>query len=149
MFICSLLLCASYDKTASIIDIRSPSEVYRWKLTADVERVEWNYHKPQEFLVSTEDGLVKKFDSLAPNETLFTLNAHTGGVGGLSINKFVPDCLATGSDDKSFKIWDIKDNKPSLIFQSDSAGVSCSISVFFSAINVIVCKGPIIFIILG
>jgi len=52
----NLLLSSSYDKSAVIIDIRSPSEVYRWKLTADVEKVEWNPHKAQEFLVSTEDG---------------------------------------------------------------------------------------------
>merc|ERR1711879_540637 len=118
----NLLLSSSYDKSAVIIDIRSPSEVYRWKLTADVEKVEWDPHKAQEFLVSTEDGIVKKFDNLAPNDTLFTLHAHSGGVGGLSINKLVPDCLATCSDDKSFKIWDIKENKPSLIFENDNSG---------------------------
>jgi len=59
----SLLLSAAYDKSAAIIDIRSPSEVHRWKLSADVEKVEWNPHKPQEFLVSSEDGMVKKFDN--------------------------------------------------------------------------------------
>jgi WD40 repeat protein len=130
----SLLLTAAYDKTATIVDIRAPGEAYRWKLSADVEKVEWNPHRAQEFLVSTEDGMVKKYDSLAPAETLFTLHAHSSAVGGLSLNKVVPNCLATCSEDKSFKIWDITDNKPSLVFESDSSNVRQS-SPFPSAIH--------------
>merc|ERR1712137_1200759 len=117
----NLLLSAGYDKSAAIVDIRTPGELYRWNLSADVEKVEWNPHRTQEFLVSSEDGMVKKFDSLAPSETLFTLHAHSAAVSGLSLNKVVPNCLATCSEDKSFKIWDITNNQPSMIFESDSS----------------------------
>ena len=105
------------------MDIRSPSEVLRWKLSADVERVEWNHFCPQEFFVSTEDGFVTCFDTLSPKNTAFTLQAHTGAVGGLSVNKKIPNCLGTASDDKSMKIWDIKDHKPSLVYSNDSMNV--------------------------
>jgi len=116
----NLLLSAAYDKTASIVDIRSPNQVYRWKLTADVEVVEWNVHKPQEFFISSEDGIVQCFDSLAPQETHFTLQAHAGAVSGLSINHGIPNCMATASDDKSLKLWDISDHKPQLVYSNDS-----------------------------
>jgi periodic tryptophan protein 1 len=116
----SLLLTAAYDKTASIVDVRSPNQVYKWKLTADVEQVQWDNHRPQEFLVSSEDGMIQCFDSLAPSQTHFSLQAHSSSVTGLSLNPAVPGCLATVSDDKSLKIWDISDHKPSLIYSNDS-----------------------------
>ena len=79
--------------------------------------------------------MIKKFDSLAPQNILFSLKAHNGGVGGLSLNKKVPNCLATCSEDKTFKIWDIKDDKPTCVFQSDSGNVSNFIISFKNLYN--------------
>lgn len=143
-----MLLSAAFDKSAVLVDIRSPTEVLRWKLSADVEKVEWNSFHPQEFFVSTEDGFVTCYDSLSPKNTAFTLQAHTGAVGGLSINKKVPNCLATASDDKSLKVWDFTDHKPSLVYSNDSMNV-CNFLYYFYSRLIFFLVDPTIYVILG
>jgi periodic tryptophan protein 1 len=43
------------------------------------------------------------------------LQAHDGAVSTLDINPTIPDFLATGSDDKQVKLWNVQNNKPSMV----------------------------------
>ena len=43
------------------------------------------------------------------------LQAHDGPVSAFDINPVVPGFLATGSEDKTIKLWSVQDNKPGLV----------------------------------
>jgi len=112
----TVLLTGSYDKRVCAFDSRSPQAISEWKLTADVECLKWNPHKPELFYVSTEDGLVKCFDARqSGSKELFTLQAHDGPVSALDVNPLVTDCILTGSVDKQVRIWNIANNQPTCV----------------------------------
>lgn len=139
----SVLLSGSYDRTVAAFDTRVPDAVSMWKVSADVECVKWNPSEPQYFLVSTEDGMVTCIDARQNGgKPVFTLrfviffprscplfffqcalswlsSAHDEAVCALHFNPRIPNCLVTGSYDKTVKVWDIKDNKPTCMISRD------------------------------
>ncbi|KAL1920972.1 uncharacterized protein VTP21DRAFT_11607 [Calcarisporiella thermophila] len=116
----TVMLTASYDKTVAAFDSRAPESVSSWKLSADPECVRWDPFAPESFFVSTELGLVHKYDARnMAGGPIFTLHAHDSPVSALDISPLVSGCLVTGSGDKTVKIWDLKDNKPSMVLSRD------------------------------
>ena len=114
-----MLLSGSFDGTAKVCDCRSPDDSEKsWTLPGEVERVLWNDGNPYTFFVSCDTGHVIELD-VRSTEPLFTLSAHSQAVTGLSLCSFTSTCLATASDDKTVKVWDIKDNKPSLVLEKN------------------------------
>jgi periodic tryptophan protein 1 len=118
----TLLLSGSYDRAVVATDMRAPdAKAPQWTVEADVEQVRWNPHDPNYFYVTTEAGTVHYFDArTAPSDAalskpLWTLQAHDGAVSTLDINPTIPDFLATGSDDKQVKLWNVQNNKPSMV----------------------------------
>ncbi|KAI9469775.1 MAG: WD40-repeat-containing domain protein [Benjaminiella poitrasii] len=113
----TLFVSGSYDKTVCVLDARSPNEVSRWTLPSDVESICWDPHNSSCFYVAMENGLVQYFDvrQLGGSKALFTLQAHDDAVSALDVNPLVPNCIATGSTDKSIKVWNTTDNKPSMV----------------------------------
>jgi periodic tryptophan protein 1 len=118
----TLLLSGSYDRTVIATDMRAPdAKAPQWTVEADVEQVRWNPHDPNYFYVTTEAGTVHYFDARnTPSEAgiakpVWTLQAHDGPVSTLDINPTIPDFLATGSDDKHVKLWNVQNNKPSMV----------------------------------
>lgn len=69
--------------------------------------------------VATDKGTVQKFDARMEGKALWTLNAHHEGVNGMALSPQCPDCLITGSSDKTIKVWDISDNRPTLVAERD------------------------------
>jgi len=132
----SVVVCGSYDKTVSIVDVRSASSEIslRWQVPADVECIQWNPLSPQHFFVSCEDGTVLLFDALkgGNSDPLWTLAAHTKATSALAINGTVP-IFATGSTDKNVKIWNYKDNKPELIHSQNIQNHIFSLSFYNSS----------------
>jgi len=123
-----LLSGSADDKTVVITDMRAPSAAApKWTVEADVERVRWNPHNPDFFYVTTEAGTVHYFDSRTPpsstavaaeevpSKPLWTLQAHDGAVSAFDVNSQIPGFIATGSDDRKVKLWNIEDNKPSMV----------------------------------
>ncbi|KAI9360319.1 WD40-repeat-containing domain protein [Pilaira anomala] len=116
----TVFISGSYDKTVCVLDARSPEQVTRWQLAADVESIRWDPHHPSNFYVALENGFIQYYDvRVAENgkggKPLFTLQAHDDAVSALDVNPLVPGCIATGSTDKSIKIWNTNDNKPSMV----------------------------------
>ncbi|KAI9203673.1 WD40-repeat-containing domain protein [Polychytrium aggregatum] len=115
----TVLATGGYDKRVCCFDSRSPQVISEFKLTADVECLKWDPFHPERFFVSTEDGIVKCYDARSPKDSLFTVHAHDGAVSALDVSRIVDGLLVTGSTDKTVKLWNIKDNKPSCICSRD------------------------------
>lgn len=119
-----LLSGSTDDHTIYTTDMRAPDAMApKWKVEADIERVRWNPHDPNFFYVTTEAGTVHYFDSRSPppqtangpSKPVWTLQAHDGAVAAFDANPLIPGYLVTGSDDKKVKLWNVQDNKPSMV----------------------------------
>ncbi|XP_061345157.1 uncharacterized WD repeat-containing protein C17D11.16-like isoform X2 [Gastrolobium bilobum] len=137
-----VLLSGSFDHTVVLKDGRMPSHSgFKWSVTADVESLAWDPHTEHSFVVSLEDGVVNCFDvrtaksdSTSELSPTFTLHAHDKAVTALSYNLSVPNLLATGSTDKTVKLWDLSNNQPSCV-ASKTPKVGAVFSISFSEDN--------------
>ncbi|KAK4373629.1 hypothetical protein RND71_009013 [Anisodus tanguticus] len=118
-------------------DGRKPSHSgFKFSVSADVESLAWDPHSEHSFVVSLENGTVTSFDiraasSGSTSETMpsFTIHAHDNAASSLSFNPLVPNLLATGSTDKTVKLWDLTNNQPSCITsRNPKAGAVFSVS---------------------
>ncbi|KAI4378911.1 hypothetical protein MLD38_016330 [Melastoma candidum] len=107
-----------------------------WSVVANVESLAWNPHSEHCFVASLDDATVRGFDirvaafsSGAKAGSSFTIHAHEKATSTVSYNPLVPNILATGSYDKTVKIWDLTNNQPScLVSRNPSAGFVYSVS---------------------
>ncbi|KAK3394569.1 WD40-repeat-containing domain protein [Podospora didyma] len=122
----TVLLSGSYDRTAAIADMRAPTEApTRVGVESDVENVRWDPHDPNYFFVSTENGHIHYFDvrsaskDPAASKAAWTLQAHDESISSFDLNPVVPGFMATGSTDKTIKLWNITATGPSLVVSRD------------------------------
>lgn len=118
----TVLLSGSYDQTVIATDMRAPdAKAPKWSVGSDVECLRWDPHDPNFFYVTTEAGLVLRHDARAApspgplSKPVWTLQAHDAAVSAFDINPTIPGYLATGSDDKTVKLWNVDENKPNMI----------------------------------
>ncbi|XP_063708439.1 periodic tryptophan protein 1 homolog [Culicoides brevitarsis] len=114
------LLVGSCDGTVKLFDCRatdnSHSEFTSWDVKAEVERVVWNKHNPNCFMVSTNDGMMHYFDRRNAQGPLWQQSAHEKEVTGLVLAEHVDGMLCTASADGTVKVWDYDQNGATLIF---------------------------------
>lgn len=117
----TVLLSGSYDRTVVAADMRAPDSKARWGVDTDVENVRWDPHDPNFFYVTTDGGMVYRYDvrnipaSPAESKPVWSLQAHDSSVSSFDINSRIPGFLVTGSTDKEVKLWNIENDKPSLV----------------------------------
>lgn len=118
----TVLLSGSYDRTVVAADMRAPdSKAPRWGVESDVENVRWDPHDQNFFYVSTENGIIHYHDiRSAPSDptatkAVWTLQAHDDAVSAFDVNPAIPGFLATGSSDKTVKLWNIQASGPSMV----------------------------------
>ncbi|KAI5798875.1 WD40-repeat-containing domain protein [Geopyxis carbonaria] len=122
------ILSGSYDRTVVWADMRAPdAKMPRWGVESDVEHIKWDPHDNNYFYVSTEAGLVHFHDtrvlpaSPADTKPVWTLQAHDKAVSSFDINPIIPGFLATGSMDKTVKLWNTQtaSGGPSMVVSRD------------------------------
>ena len=118
----TVLLSGSYDRTVVAADLRAPdAKPSRWGVESDVENVKWDSHDQNFFYVSTENGMVHYHDvrniPSDPTKTkaVWTLQAHEEAVSALDINVKIPGYIATGSSDKTVKLWNVQPDGPGMV----------------------------------
>ncbi|KAI0147867.1 WD40 repeat-like protein [Hypoxylon sp. NC0597] len=118
----TVLLSGSYDRTIVAADMRAPeARAPRWGVESDVENVRWDPHDPNFFYVSTENGIIHYHDirNAPPNPSaskpVWTLQAHDESLSSFDINAHIPGFMATGSTDKTVKLWNIQPTGPAMV----------------------------------
>ena len=108
------MLSGSYDKTIVAADMRAPDAgTRRWCVESDIEKVAWDPHNSNPFFVSTESGLLHYFDARKPSSAdktaspVWRLQAHSAALTTFSVNPHIDGFVATGSDDKTVKLWKV------------------------------------------
>eukprot|EP00003_Mantamonas_plastica_P011042 TRINITY_DN2060_c0_g1_i1.p1 TRINITY_DN2060_c0_g1~~TRINITY_DN2060_c0_g1_i1.p1 ORF type:complete len:344 (-),score=131.14 TRINITY_DN2060_c0_g1_i1:289-1320(-) len=121
----TLMASGAFDQTLAVFDAAAPKDVSMFKLPADVEDISWCAFDDDLIMASTEDGQVTCFDirNASDNgdvEPLYTLQAHEKQCSCIGFSKCNQQpIMATGSVDSTVKIWNLADNKPSLIVSQD------------------------------
>ncbi|KAK0612939.1 WD40-repeat-containing domain protein [Bombardia bombarda] len=122
----TVLLTGSYDHTAAIADMRAPTALpTRVGVESDVENVRWDPHDANYFYVSTENGIIHCFDvrtaskDPSASKSVWQLQAHEESVSSFDLNPVIPGFMATGSTDKTVKLWNISATGPSLVVSRD------------------------------
>ena len=118
----TVLLSGSYDRTTVVADMRAPdAKAPRWGVESDVETARWDPHDDNYFFVTTEKGTVHYQDirnaPATPGATkaVWTLQAHDASVSAFDVNPVIPGFLATGSTDKTVKLWNVQASGPALV----------------------------------
>jgi periodic tryptophan protein 1 len=118
----TVLLSGSYDRTIVAGDMRAPdAKAPRWGVESDVENVRWDPHDQNFFFASTENGIIHYHDiRKAPadpsaTKAVWTLQAHDESVSSFDINTVIPGFMATGSTDKTVKLWNIQATGPTMV----------------------------------
>ncbi|KAJ2818511.1 rRNA-processing protein, partial [Coemansia furcata] len=96
-------------------DSRAPQALSWWDMDADVESLLWDTHSPSHFFVATEAGTVRYYDIRNSAAPVYTLVAHDESVSAMDQHPTVAGLLVTGSADETVKVWDVRDNKPSMV----------------------------------
>ncbi|KAG2412026.1 hypothetical protein HFD88_009582 [Aspergillus terreus] len=117
----TVLLSGSYDRTVVAADMRAPDAQARWGVDTDVENVRWDVHDPNYFYVTTDGGMVYRYDvraipsTPAASKPVWTLQAHDDSVSAFDVHSTIPGFLVTGSADKQVKLWNVENDKPSMV----------------------------------
>ncbi|KAH9909233.1 WD40 repeat-like protein [Xylariomycetidae sp. FL2044] len=118
----TVLLSGSYDRTVVAADMRAPeAKAPRWGVESDVENVKWDPHDPNFFYVSTENGIIHYHDirnvpsNPSASKPVWTLQAHDESLSSFDINAHIPGFMATGSTDKTVKLWNIQPSGPAMV----------------------------------
>jgi periodic tryptophan protein 1 len=118
----TVLLSGSYDRTVVAADMRAPdAKAPRWGVESDVESVRWDPHDSNLFYISTENGIIHYHDvrnapsNPAASKPVWTLQAHDESVSSFDINSIIPGFMATGSTDRTVKLWNIQPSGPTMV----------------------------------
>eukprot|EP01116_Phalansterium_solitarium_P006581 TRINITY_DN1890_c0_g1_i1.p1 TRINITY_DN1890_c0_g1~~TRINITY_DN1890_c0_g1_i1.p1 ORF type:complete len:510 (-),score=166.20 TRINITY_DN1890_c0_g1_i1:318-1847(-) len=139
-----VLLTGSFERQRSValLDVRYPQSPLAWSLSADIEALQWNPHAPHQFVASSEDGQVTCFDVRAPTKPpVWQIEAHTKAVSAVAINAVVPELMATCSADKSWKLWDLAQDQPKLIYSKKEQAALYAASFFHGSSPLLLAVG--------
>ncbi|KAI5786417.1 WD40-repeat-containing domain protein [Peziza echinospora] len=135
----TVLLSGSWDRTVVASDMRAPDakKVPRWGVESDVETLRWDPHDSNYFYVTTESGMVHFHDirntpaggNLAKTKPVWTLQAHHKPCSAFDVSPHIPGLIATGSGDRTVKLWTVGTSEPGVGGAGPSMVVSRDLDV--------------------
>lgn len=78
---------------------------------SSVEDIQWSPTEATVFATASVDKSVRIWDTRARGKSMLTVEAHTQDVNVISWSRLINYLLVSGSDDGSFKIWDLRNFK--------------------------------------
>lgn len=118
----TVLLSGGYDKVARVGDMRSANikkDSRGFSVSSDIEGTQWDKDGVH-FYVGSDNGRVYKFDARSTSsKPLWMLQAHDADITGFSVNKHIDNLLVTSSGDHTVKLWNLNDDKPSMVLSRD------------------------------
>lgn len=112
----NILLTGSFDKRCCILDSTSKS-LLDFNVSSDIESLSWNPHALNQFIVSTEAGMIYCFDIRNNKKPLMQFQPHQKSCSDVSFNAKVPNLMATASHDGTIKLWNFAEQK--LVWEKD------------------------------
>jgi periodic tryptophan protein 1 len=141
----NLLLSASFDGIAAVVDCRTPhgAAVSFSKSASPIGSCSWCYTAPTVFSCASEDGRVSCYDVRAGacSKPFLAFEAHQKDIPAISFSPGVPGMLATASLDKHVRIWDLSnavDSRPACVAEK-ALKVYCMHYIFVVSVFVYVC----------
>jgi ribosome assembly protein RRB1 len=88
--------------------IQSDSAI--WRTKKSIEDLQFSPNQPDVLAACSADGTVRIFDLRTPfnNISELLIQAHNTDVNVISWNKKAPTLIASGAEDGSFKVWDLR-----------------------------------------
>jgi ribosome assembly protein RRB1 len=96
---------ASYSVTPSFMADKS---FKRSGTSLSIEDLQWSPTEATVFASAECGGIVRVFDTRAPNRSMIRHQIHDTDINVLSWNHLVSNLLATGSDDGILSVWDLR-----------------------------------------
>ena len=118
----TVIATGAFDKNIAVLDVRQIDLGSKCALTSDIESIQWNPHNPAQLAASCENGAVYLYDARNLSSPVFTLQAHESACSSVTFSSMVPGFMGTVSVDKTVKLWDIQDGRPTCV-TSKSMGV--------------------------
>jgi WD40 repeat protein len=98
---------ADLVRPASLGALIASDGVARYALGADPEALLWHPHAPAVLIAAQHDGVVVAYDCRAPAAPLWRIKAHAAAVTCVASSALAAGLFATGSLDKTVRIWDV------------------------------------------
>ena len=76
--------------------------------SGSVEDVQWSPTEPSVFISASADHTLRVWDTRHSAGAMLTVQAHDSDVNVASWNRHITYLLASGADDGSFKVWDLR-----------------------------------------
>ena len=115
----NILAVGDCSGLVQFIDVRSSQIEKKFNIPdgGEIEKVSWDKSRANSIFVASNKGNVFAYD-FANASFSYTIPAHEDGVTGLVQSRNLPNCLVTGSQDGSLKIWDISNgNQASFVYE--------------------------------
>eukprot|EP00007_Cunea_sp_BSH-02190019_P005685 CAMPEP_0174236638 /NCGR_PEP_ID=MMETSP0417-20130205/5707_1 /TAXON_ID=242541 /ORGANISM="Mayorella sp, Strain BSH-02190019" /LENGTH=535 /DNA_ID=CAMNT_0015315309 /DNA_START=229 /DNA_END=1832 /DNA_ORIENTATION=+ len=108
----TILLTGSHDGTVAVLDVKTGKH-RSWAVEGEIECLEWDPHTASRFFVTTDRGMLQCFNLATPGtEAVWSLQVHRKSASALAVNPLIRHLVATGSEDKSFALWDVSGLQP-------------------------------------
>jgi hypothetical protein len=125
----NILLTGSHDGSVAVLDVKTGKH-RSWAVEGEIECIAWDPHMASRFFVTTDGGSLSCFNlTVAGGDAVWTMQVHRKSASALAVNPHIRNFVATGSEDKTFALWDVSGAQPIPLHRRPSPTVGCRVCV--------------------